>query len=249
MSPWITSFGKDRAMSGGRGSAWRVRIGMAVGVCGLGGSPALGQSLLTTPPSVPMDVTGEPDPSAPLRRFSMMAIEPPKPRTYQVHDLVTIIIDENSRVSSSQSLETEKDYETSASVEAALDPLKLLELQLRQGNLTSTSLIDAQAQRSFEGDGEYERSDKFTARITAEVIDVKPNGTIVLEARKQIVRDEEITTLVLSGVCRREDISRTNTILSSQLANLSLSQHNEGQIRKAAKKGLIAEVLDAVFAF
>jgi len=227
----------------------RVRVAAALGcVCG-GCVWAHGQSLFLDPPEVPRTPAGEPDPSASLRQFSMMAVRPPAPRTFARHDLVTIIIDENTRSSSSQTLETEKESDTEVTLDALLDPAQLLEARLRQGMLADVSLIEAAAEREFEGEGEYEREDRFTSRLTAEVIDVKPNGTLVLEARKRIARDREVSVLVLTGRCRTEDITGSNTVLSSQLADLTLEQRNEGSVAKAGRKGILTRFLDTVFPF
>lgn len=212
-------------------------------------APALGQSLFTKPVAAPVSITGELDPSAPLRRVSMLAIAPPTPRTFAVHDLVTIIIDESSSSSSKQSLQTKKESDTSAKVKALVDPLQLLETRLRAGSLSDVDLVDSESTLEFKGDGKYDRTDRFIARVTAEVIDVKPNGTLVLEARKRIERDKEHTEIVLTGVCRLDDITLSNTVLSSQLANLVVVQHNEGAVRKAADKGVITNMLDTIFNF
>ena len=97
--------------------------------------------------------------------------------------------------------------------------------------------------------GEYEREDRFSARIAAEILEVKPNGTVVLEARKRIEKDDEIQTILIAGKVRTEDITLQNTVLSSQLADLTLSVQNEGEVRDAAKKGFLTKLFDTIFAF
>ncbi len=184
-----------------------------------------------------------------LSEVSMHYLAPPEPRQIKQHDIITIIIDENSTQTSSQSLDTKKDSSSEASIDAMVDWLHLLELRVRQGDTTGTDLIGLDTKRDFKGEGDYERKDKFSARITAKVLEVKPNGTIVLEATKTIARDKEISTLVLSGLAREEDITAQNTVLSSQLADLNIILENEGDIKEASEKGLITRVLDAVFAF
>ena len=136
----------------------------------------MAQSLYQRDTDVPVDATGEPDPQADLRAKSMFYFEPPEPRKFVKHDIITIIVDESSRQESSQSLDTKKQYDTSASVNALIDPLQLLELRLAQGNLSNVDLIDLQADRDFKGEGDYEREDRFSARISARVIEVKPTG-------------------------------------------------------------------------
>ena len=113
----------------------------------------------------------------------------------------------------------------------------------------SPPAIRFNAEREFSGEGDYERKDRFSARIAATVLEVKPNGTLVLEAVKRIAKDSEIQTIVLSGLVREDDITGQNTVLSSQMANLDITSRHEGQVRDAAKKGIITEVLDAIFSF
>lgn len=184
-----------------------------------------------------------------LSDVSMHFIAEPETRVIQKHDIITIIIDENSSTTSSQKLETEKESSMSANVDAMVSWLKLLELRLEQGDINNVDLIDLAASREFTGEGDYERKDKFTARISAIVREVKPNGTMLVEARKTIARDNEISELVLSGLVREEDITQQNTILSSQMADLRIILENQGDLKKAAEKGLITRVLDTVFAF
>jgi flagellar L-ring protein precursor FlgH len=185
-----------------------------------------------------------------LEDVSLTFIAEPEVRTFQKHDIITIIIDEVSSQTSSQKLETEKESKSEVEINAMIDLLKLLELQVNTNpRLENRTLFDATASREFTGEGDYERSDRFSARITATVLEVKPNGSLVLEAYKRIAKDEEIQTLVIAGVARSDDITAQNTILSSQLANLSLAVENEGDVKRASEKGIITEFFDMLFAF
>jgi flagellar L-ring protein precursor FlgH len=103
--------------------------------------------------------------------------------------------------------------------------------------------------RNFKGEGNLDRTDKFTARIQAEVVDVKPNGTLVLQARGRTKHDEEEQEFVLSGICRADDITADNTVLSSQLFDLSLEKRTKGDVRSATKRGWGGKLLDAISPF
>lgn len=184
-----------------------------------------------------------------IEDVSLTYIPEPEVRTYQEHDIITIIIDEVSSQTSSQSLDTKNNSKSSVQINAMLDLLKLFELRLQTGAITNEALFDVDAKRKYIGEGEYEREDKFSARISATVLEVKPNGSLVLQATKRIEKDDEIQTLVIAGLGRTEDITQQNTILSSQLANLALTVENEGDVRKAAKKGFLTEFFDTFFAY
>ncbi|MBZ0171127.1 MAG: flagellar basal body L-ring protein FlgH, partial [Phycisphaerales bacterium] len=184
-----------------------------------------------------------------LRTTSMYLVDPPEPRVFRAHDLITVIVNENSKASSDQSLDTNKESKYEDKLNSILDPMQLLQLRLRGGDINALDLLDLEAKHEFKGDGKYDRKDQFSAQIAAEVIDVKPNGNLVLQAKKSIVMDGEHKTLVLSGLARQEDITNANTVLSSQMADLRLDVQHEGELRKSSEKGLFTRVLDTLFNF
>lgn len=221
----------------------------------LSAGQVLGQSLLrpreTPPPAMLVNADGSPalPPNEDLQAMSMLYIDPPKPRRFEVNQQVMILVDENSQATSKESLETNKDVQMDASLKKFPSLKDLIEGELRTGASSPVGEISAADKQKFKGDGTYTRNDRFTAKITATVIDVKPNGLMVLEARKTITTNGETKTIVLSGTCRREDVTSANTVLSSQLANLAIVQNTEGDLKDSASKGWITRVLEAVFSF
>lgn len=200
-------------------------------------------------PMPPGTESQRPDPAQPLYNYSLTAVVPPLPRSFRVHDLVTIIIDESSRQSADQETKTDKTYSTSGTINGVIDPWQLLQLRLQSSSLKDLELLKAAYNQKYDGKGNYTRNDALSMKIQAEIIDVKPNGTIVVEAKKSIDKNGESQLTVLSGVCRIADVTTNNSILSSQIADMTLIIKNEGEVNKAGKKGLIPRVLDAIFAF
>ena len=194
-----------------------------------------------------VDASGQPDALSGLRGFSLMLVEPPKPRDFQVHDKLTIIISESSKQSASQSLDTKQDATYKAALKRFPDLAKFLDFNLANGGANPIVELDANGNAKFKGEGKYDRDDRFTDRITATIIDIKPNGVLTLEAKRTIQKDEEVQTLVLSGECRREDVTKQNTVLSNQLASMTLATKNEGRVKESATKGVIPRLLEAIF--
>jgi flagellar L-ring protein FlgH len=184
-----------------------------------------------------------------LQQASLIAVVPPPPRLYQKHDLIEVIINETSVQSFEQSLDANKKYDIAAELAKFPSIRNLLEAQLINGDDQSPASLDIRSDSKFKGDGQFERKDKVQARLTAIVLDTKPNGTLVIEARETIQSDTETSTMVLSGICRTEDITKLNTIQSSQLANLSIRIEHEGEVRDVSKKGVIPQVLETIFSF
>lgn len=216
---------------------------------------AAGAQSLYERPAVPepprqSDLPARPVGEAPaLQQVSLFAVEPPRPREFAAEGLVTIIISERSQFDRKQSAESEKDYENSAALKKFLDLLDLLELQVAATSAARLPEVEIESESKFEGEGTYKREDRFTDRITAKILETKPNGTLVLEARRQWTTDEEDQVAVLSGICRAEDVTDANTIQSNQLYDLRLRVENNGELDKSTKKGLIPRVWETIFNF
>jgi flagellar L-ring protein precursor FlgH len=190
-----------------------------------------------------------PGSSLELRSTSMFLVEPPEPREFKAHDIIYIIINENSIARSQQSLESTKVNQARNTLNGIIDPMKLLQLRLEGSSIDGLELLNLQVQNQYTGEGEYDRNDQIIARIAAEVIDVKPNGNLVIQAKKSVTTDEEVKTVVLSGIARQDDITLENTLLSSQIADLRLDMQHEGELPRSSKKGIITRALDTLFAF
>ena len=207
------------------------------------------QSLFLLPPAPPIEGDAAADRAAPLYGFSLLAVQPPRPKSFKVHDLVTIIVSQSSQQEAEQTLNAKKTYDMSADVGPLVDFLQLLETRLEAGDSGQVPLASAGLTNKFLGKGAFERTDKFTTKLQAEIIDVKPNGSLVLEARTHVAMGREVQSMVLSGKCRLEDVTDANTVMSYQLADLRLISTHAGPVDKTGSKGVIPRVLETLFAF
>lgn len=180
-----------------------------------------------------------------LLNVSPIAVELPKTRERRVnvHDLVTIIVREDKRQSTNSKLEQDKkwDIATALTEWIRIDEDKHL---VPQNFSRGQPSVNFGYEDKYDGEGKVDRSDTLTMRITAEVIDVKPNGTLVLEARKSIAHDDETQVMKLTGICRAEDITPENTVLSTQVADLSINVDHGGAARDASKRGRVKKFVD-----
>ena len=212
------------------------------------GAPS-GSLMVTRPPAVNLDNIREQPHN--LRDVSMFAIAPPRPRIFLKHDLVQIIVRESSSASSSHELETTKEYDLDGGVSSFpfLNLEDILNFQLQAGRTHNLPTVGVDFTKEFSGEGDYDRSDDLTARLTAEVIEILPNGNLILEARTFIKNDEEEMTIKVTGICQPVDVSFNGTILSNQIHDLHIEKTHTGELKKANEKGFVAKILDAIFAF
>jgi len=170
------------------------------------------------------------------------------PIAFKKHDLITILIEEEAQATNEATLDTESKYN-----------LKLQELELLINLLTDKSLGadevigtegEYSAGKTLERDATSERGNQFKAKITGEVMEVLPNGNLLLEARKKITIDEEMHEIMLTGTVRPEHITSDYTVMSRYLANVDMSLQGEGPVtRNGARRGWLARIIDLVWPF
>ncbi len=179
-----------------------------------------------------------------LETVSFFHVAPPEPRTIAKHDLITIIIREESNSKTDAKADFSREAEFDARITEFIK-LNLGNFAVEGGGIGPVPpSIAAAGERSFQGDGKLDRRDSFIARIQAEVIDVKPNGTLVVQARKRIKTDEEEQYFILSGICRAQDVTADNSILSTQLFDLDLAKTARGPVNDSIKRSGVHKFLD-----
>jgi flagellar L-ring protein precursor FlgH len=210
---------------------------------------ANGGSLMRATMMVQGQAQGQGDQArATMKSVSFFSVPPPEPKTVKKHDLITIIIREESEVSSQGTTDLKRQSDMNATANQFVR-LNVANMALQNAVGGAAPSIDLSGTRNFKGEATLDRTDSVTMRVSAEVLDVKPNGTLVLQARKKIKNDEEEQMLVCSGICRVEDLTPDNTVLSTQLYDLDFSKTNKGQVRATTKTGLIGKLLDFVNPF
>lgn len=218
------------------------------------GAPAPGPSSTPSKPLAVVALESAPAPhgAAPNvgpQAGSLLAVPDPQPRAFHQHDLITIQVVESSNSTTHGKNKTEKKYDLDAAVKEFWNfnvDLLGVDATYNGGQLPSAAIG---VKKKFDTKGDIERKDSLTARVTAEVVEVRPNGVLVLEAYRHIRNDDEEQTIRLAGECRPEDVDATNTVQSQRLANATVEKLTKGQVTDSSAKGILAQILDTVFAF
>ena len=74
--------------------------------------------------------------------------------------------------------------------------------------------IAGNSNRDLTGEAKYDKEGKFETRLSVIVIDVQPNGNLVIEGRRRIVVDKETKCIRVTGIVRPYDVTTFNTINS-----------------------------------
>ena len=87
-------------------------------------------------------------------------------------------------------------------------------------------------------------TDAVKFHIACEVVDIRPNGNLVLEGHRSIKTNEEVWEFSLSGECRANNVLPNNTIISDSVAALRIDKEQGGQVRDSYRQGWALKWLD-----
>jgi len=194
-----------------------------------------------TPPTKPREAP-EIERNKVYSHYSWITAKPVPPKTFKVGDLLTIIVREQRQFKADAELETRRKFDLRSELNAFL---KLVDggvgaAEFRRGKPN----IDYKLDTKLKSEGEAAREDRLIFRLSGKIIDVKPNGLLVIEAKGRVQFDAEISMIALTGTCRKEDVTADNTVLSTQVADKSIVVTNEGAVRAASRRGWIPKLLD-----
>ena len=175
-------------------------------------------------------------------KHSWTSIKPTAPRTFKVNDLVTVVVRQRSKYEADSELETKKDWDLKSELDAFIKGTAggIGASVFRRGKPN----INYRFGSELKGEGDAKREDKLTTRLTVKIIDVKPNGLLVLEGRGLLEFDDEKSEITLTGTCRKEDVTADNTVLSTQIADLEVKVNSEGALAASSSRGWIPRILD-----
>lgn len=162
----------------------------------------------------------------------------------RVGDLVTVVISETADVSSEDSSDTSKS--TTLNYE-------LTNFDLDPDAFTLLPSLGANSSDTFSGSSQVDKRDSFEARLTAMVVDVLPNGNMVISGRRELRIENQVKLIEFSGVVRRYDVASTNTVSSALVADARVSYVGMGPATRSTQRtgfgSWIHGVLDWIWPF
>jgi len=160
-------------------------------------------------------------------------------RALHVGDLVTVIIQETSEANQKEEFGRSRKTEAGGGLSYDLGPAGT-----DGGKLTfdTSRKVDANRQDNTEK--------SLTTRLAAVVKETLFNGNLLIEASRELIVQDEVTTIIISGIVRPDDIRADNTILSENMAEAQIRYEGKGHIGDMRKRGRFGQkILDFVIPF
>ena len=160
-----------------------------------------------------------------------------EPRQIRLNDLVTVMVDEKSEVISEGEVDRRRKTD---GLWVLQDWIGFLDggFGIRPDPQSAGDpTISHKANGKYRAEGSLETREALKFRITCRVVDVRPNGNLVLEGRRVIENNNESWEVSLGGVIRAEDILPNNSVLSESVAELRISKREGGVVRDGYRRG------------
>ncbi len=144
----------------------------------------------------------------------------------RVGDLVTINISQNLSSTSTGNVATSRALSASSGISAL------------GGHIPTSgvaNLLSPNSNQALTGKAQASSTTALTTTLTGRVAALLPSGTLVVEAERQIVMNNERETVIVRGLVRPGDLDATNTVASNSVGNLEVEVKGKGVISEGVR--------------
>jgi flagellar L-ring protein precursor FlgH len=141
-------------------------------------------------------------------------------RAMRPHDLISVVVSENLAASTDGTVKNSRASSANSGVSGLLGTLHAGNAMQNLVNQNSASALTAQ--------GASASNSSLTTTLGGQVVEVLPNGMLVIEAARQVEFAQQVQTIILRGLVRPEDISQQNQVLSTAISSLEVQVRGKG---------------------
>lgn len=154
-------------------------------------------------------------------------------RAMNVGDIVTIIISETTTTSATRSSANEKSG--SVSIGAGVGIFDFLKAASASGS------------DKFNAKGSASSTNRTIGNVTVTITEITPAGNFILEGTQSIWQNRNEHKITFRGMCRPEDISSSNTILSTRVADATVRFDGKGPLNAKQRQGILTQIFNILF--
>ena len=144
----------------------------------------------------------------------------------RVGDLVTISINQNLSSTSTGNVATNRSFSASSGITALGGHIKTSGVQ---------NLFSPTSSQVLAGKAQATSTTALTTTLTGRVAAVLPAGTLVVEAERQIMMNDQKETVILRGMVRPGDLDATNTVASNSVGDLEVEVKGKGVVSEGTR--------------
>jgi flagellar L-ring protein precursor FlgH len=168
-------------------------------------------------------------------------------RELQLNDIITVLVDYKSALQSDGDANSKKTASFNAVLSDWLkfDGKNILPAPQNNGDPRISGAVTSQ----FKTQADVKQKDALTFKIATSVVDIRPNGNLVIEGRSEVQNDDEVWEQSLTGVLRRQSIGPDRTVRSDDIAERRIRIRKKGFVHDATNRGWLVKWYDEVKPF
>jgi flagellar L-ring protein precursor FlgH len=173
-------------------------------------------------------------------------------KAMNVYDIVTVVISETAKSSSTGSKKLSESNEISFSAPTFTygDTSKTMADGInRLNNVSAIGLTMPTSTSAFNGQGSAVKDASFTTTVSARIVKILQNGNYFISGKREILVDDQKQIIQISGVIRPYDIDQNNRINSEQMSDAKILYKTEGDVDRATDQGWATKIVQAVWPF
>ena len=141
-------------------------------------------------------------------------------KAFRMHDVVSIVVSESLAASTDGQVKNSRASNASSGLTSLFGALK--------SSNALQNLVGMNAASGLTAQGQSTTNSSLTTTFGGEVVDVLPNGMLVVQATRQLTFSEQTQLIKLRGLVRPEDVSSQNQIQSTAMTDLELEVTGKG---------------------
>jgi flagellar L-ring protein FlgH len=143
-------------------------------------------------------------------------------RAMRPHDLISVVVSESLAAETDGTVKNTRASNASSGISGLIGTL-------HAGNALQ-NLVNQNSASGLNAQGTSATNSSLATTFGGQVVEVLPNGMLVIEAARQVEFSQQVQTIVLRGLVRPEDISQQNQVLSTAISSLELQVRGKGII-------------------
>ena len=166
-------------------------------------------------------------------------------RAHQVGDILTVTVNITDKANIANETQRSRDTKEDSGIDNFFGKPKVPIMNTP----TPTRIFTSDSTTSLDGKGSVNRNETLTTNVAGVVMQVLPNGNLVIEGKQEIRVNFEVRELIVAGIVRPEDIQSDNTIDSTKIAEARISYGGRGQLTDVQQSRYGQQVLDVLLPF
>lgn len=169
-------------------------------------------------------------------------------RAGRVGDILTVTIQINDRAQLQNNTNRSRDGSDTMGI-PNLFGLETVANNILPDSVSAASLVSTNGTSNSTGTGQIQRQEQINMQVAALIVQVLPNGNMVVNGKQEVRVNNEVRELTLTGIIRPEDITSANTISYEKIAEARISYGGRGHITDVQAPRWGQQVLEAISPF